>query len=46
MGFLNRKEVIEENDLVILYVNFNSIYPVYVREKVMSRKVVEVEKIF
>ena len=26
--------------------NFNSIYPVYVREKVMSRKVVEVEKIY
>ena len=46
MGFLNRKEVIEENDLVILYVSFNSIYPVYVREKVMSRKVVEVEKIY
>ena len=46
MGFLNRKEVIEENDLVILYVNFNSIYPVYVREKVMSRKGVEVENIY
>ena len=26
--------------------NFNSIYPVYVREKVMSRKGVEVDKIY
>ena len=24
MGFLTKKEVIEENDLVILYVNFNT----------------------
>ena len=38
MGFLDRKEVIAENDLVILYVNFNTIYPVYVRPMVMSKK--------
>ena len=46
MGFLARKEVIEADDLVILYVNFNSIYPVYVKEKVLSRKGVEVENIY
>ena len=46
MGFLERKEVIEADDLVILYLNFNSIYPVYVREKVLSRKGVEVENIY
>ena len=46
MGFLNRKELIEENDLVILYVNFNTIYPVYVKEKVLSKKGVEVENIY
>ena len=46
MGFLTRKEAIEENDLVILYVNFNTIYPVYVRETVMSKKGVEVENIY
>ena len=46
MGFLHRKEVIEENDLVILYVNFNTIYPVYVREKGISKKGIEVENIY
>ena len=46
MGFLDRKEVIAENDLVILYVNFNTIYPVYVRPMVMSKKGVEVENIY
>ena len=46
MGFLNKKEVIEENDLVILYVNFNTMYPVYVREKGLSKKGAEVENIY
>ena len=46
MGFLERKKVIEAEDLVILYVNFTSIYAVYVREKVLSRKGVEVENIY
>ena len=46
MGFLEKKEVIEADDLVILYLNFNSIYPLYVREKVMSKKGVEVENIY
>ena len=46
MGFLNRKQLIEENDLVILYVNFNTIYPVYVRPTIMSKKGAEVENIY
>ena len=46
MGFLERKEEIEADDLVILYLNFNSIYPLYVREKVLSKKGVEVENIY
>jgi len=46
MGFLSRKPVIEENDLVILYVNFNTIYPVYVRPTILSKKGAEVENIY
>lgn len=45
MGFLEYKEVIELNDLVILYVNFNTMYPVVVKETVLSKKGVEVENI-
>jgi len=46
MGFLDFKETIELNDLVILYINFNTIYPVCVKETVLSKKGVEVENIY
>merc|ERR1719318_1430831 len=46
MGFLEFKEVIELNDLVILYINFNTIYPVTVKETILSKKGVEVENIY
>ena len=46
MGFLVFKEVIECNDLVILYINFNTIYPVSVKETIISKKGVEVENIY
>jgi len=45
MGFIESKEVIELNDLVILYINFNTIYPVTVKETILSKKGVEVENI-
>jgi len=45
MGFLDHKDTIEEGDVVILYVNFNTMYPVTVKEKVLSKKGVEVENI-
>jgi len=34
------------NDLVILYINFNTIYPVCVKETILSKKGVEVENIY
>ena len=46
MGFLELKELIELNDLVILYINFNTIYPVNVKETILSKKGVEVENIY
>ena len=46
MGFLESKELIELNDLVILYINFNTIYPVTVKETILSKKGVEVENIY
>jgi len=46
MGFLQFKDEIELGDLVILYVNFTSMYPVYVRDTVLSKKGVEVENIY
>jgi len=46
MSFASYKEVIEMGDLVIIYVNFNTMYPVYVTETVLSKKGVEVEHIF
>jgi len=46
MGFLDRKEIIELNDLVILYINFNTLYPVTVKETILSKKGVEVENIY
>jgi len=46
MGFLEYKEEIELNDLVILYINFNTIVPVVVKETILSRKGVEVENIY
>ena len=46
MGFLEFKEVIELNDLVILYINFNTIYPFSVKETILSKKGVEVENIY
>ena len=46
MGFLEFKEVIELNDLVILYINFHTIYPVSVKETILSKKGVEVENIY
>ena len=46
MGFLESKELIELNDLVILYINFNTIYPVSVKETILSKKGVEVENIY
>ena len=46
MGFLEFKEFIELNDLVILYINFNTIYPVTVKETILSKKGVEVENIY
>jgi len=45
MGFLDHKDTIEEGDVVILYVNFNTMYPVSVKETVLSKKGVEVENI-
>ena len=46
MGFLTFKDVIEMDDLVMLYINFNTIYPVYVKETILSKKGVEVENIY
>lgn len=46
MGFLDHKDTIEEGDVVILYVNFNTMYPVSVKETIMSKKGVEVENIY
>jgi len=38
MSFAGYKDVIEENDLVILYINFSTSYPVKVTEKTLSKK--------
>ena len=46
MGFLKYKDKIELNDLVILYINFNTMYPVQVTATVLSKKGVEVENIY
>jgi len=46
MSFARYKKVIEMGDLVILYINFNTMYPVYVTETVLSKKGVEVEHVF
>jgi len=46
MGFLDYKDKIELNDLVILYINFNTMYPVQVTATVLSKKGAEVENIY
>lgn len=46
MGFLEYKDKIELNDLVILYINFNTMYPVQVTATVLSKKGAEVENIY
>jgi hypothetical protein len=38
MGFIEYKEAIELNDLVILYINFNTIIPLNVTPTVLSKK--------
>lgn len=46
MSFAGYKETIEMNDLVILYVNFSTMYPIYVTETVTSKKGNTVENVF
>jgi len=47
MTFIEYKDVIELNDLVILYINFTSIYPVTVKAMVMNKKgTAKVENIY
>ena len=38
MSFSGYKEVIEENDVAFLYINFSTIYPVKVTAKTLSKK--------
>ena len=38
MSLTGYKEIIEENDLAFLYINFSTIYPVKVTAKTLSKK--------
>ncbi len=38
MSFAKYKDVIEENDLVLLYINFSTIVPVKVTHTTLSKK--------
>lgn len=47
MTFIEYKEEIELNDLVILYINFTTVYPVTVKAMTMNRKgTAEVENVY
>jgi len=45
MSFLGYKEVIEENDFVILHVNFSTLVPIRVTKMTTSKKGVEMENV-